>query len=122
MQLTRITLNSKEFHPVKIDHNGVATLRVNGGAVVDAQHLTIQPRISRTNAASKVTAKLSVPYWFTPKGDTTKRGREVIRVDLTVALPPNCSDESRAEIVKDLQALVSAPLFVDCVKNLESIY
>lgn len=122
MKFEEINLNSKTFIPVKIDQNGVATWRVNEGTVADAMHLTLQARISRSNTASKVTAKMTIPYWFTPKGDKSKQGREVLRVDLAVALPPNCSDELRSQIVNDLQALCQANFFTKCIRNLEAVY
>lgn len=121
-QLTQMTLDSVVFYPVRVDANGVATLRTRGDSVADASSVSLQTRPSKTSGATKVTAKIAIPYWFTAKGDTNKKGRETLRADITVVLPPNAAQASRADIYKKLKALVESAQFKESVENLESLF
>lgn len=121
-QLSKMTLDGVEFFPVRVDANGVASLRTRGDSVNDAKTVSLQVRPSKTSGATKVTGKLAIPYWFSPKGDSTKKARETERCDVTVVLPPNASLAHRQDIYKKLVALVGSPQFKDAVENLESLF
>lgn len=121
-QLTKMTLDGVEFFPVRVDANGVASLRTRGDSVADASSVSLQVRPSRTTGASKVTAKVALPYWFTAKGDANKKGRETVRAEVVFVLPPNAGLTTRQDIYKKLLALVQAAPFKDAVENLESLF
>lgn len=121
-QLQKITLDTVEFHPVKVDNNGVAHLRTRGESINDASTISLQARNGRNGGASKVTAKIAIPYWYTAKGDASKKGRETMRVDVTVALPPNASLANRQDVYKKLKAFVESSAVKDAVENLESLF
>lgn len=121
-QLTTMTLDTVQFYPVRVDSNGVATLRTRGDSVADSSMISLQVRPSRASGATKVTAKIAIPYWFTAKGDATKKGRETLRGEIVVVLPPNAAAASRADIYKKLKALIDSAQFKESVENLESLF
>lgn len=121
-QLTKLTLDAVEFHPVRVDANGVASLRTRGDSVNDAKTVSLQVRPSRTSGATKVTAKIAIPYWYSPKGDSSKKAREVLRADVTFVLPPNADLSHRQDLYKKLKALVETAQLKDAVENLESLF
>lgn len=121
-QLTNITLGTTVYYPVRVDSNGVASLRTRGDSVSDASSISIQVRPSRASGATKVMAKIARPYWYTAKGDTNKKGREVARADFGVVIPPNASAADRAEIYKQIKAFVETSQFKEAIENLESLF
>lgn len=121
-KLTTITLDSVAFYPVKVDVNGVASLRARGDTVADSSTISLQTRSSRTTAATKVTARLAIPYWFAPKGDTNKKQRETLRAEVSVVLPPNATLAQRQDVYNKLKAFIGDANFKTAVEHLESLF